>query len=1045
MTTTVGRLERAAASVGALVLFVFILPAALIAASGARFGGSAPWEGIDPPWRWNAERIRSSLATSIDDGTVADVVIRLALGVAWAAIAVVVVTTAVELVHMIRHRGLAMPSVRGLGWAQGPAAFIAAGLIALLPLHGPRVSLASMMVSPVSTVIEPVTELADPPGGTHQALEETSSPSAYETRVVRRGESIYSIAAGLAGGDGTRTVEIADQILDLNLGRTMLGGTTFTNPAYIEVGWTLLLPAGHDGLPGERRLPGRTSSVHVVQAGDTLSSIAAERLGDADEWPEIWDANAGADMDGRTFDDPHLILPGWELEVPTDELGNAGAGGDREPTPDDGDIGHVDDLHGGEVDGGDSVVEVAEHVPQEPEVDGPQVTAQAAPIPPPTAASPSAATTNPTTTSPATTSPTTNPTTTTTVAGATGGPTADGSDTAASEPSAAPTSPIRVEHAAMVAAGVLALVAVRRRQRLRRSLPRTRIPPPRDDVAATERRLRIVDPGERAERIDVAVRAAAAHLMEPARIGAVVIDGDGQITVHLTAEGVLPPPWTGAGSTWKLSAATPIEVLADDARSVGVPCIAFAQLGIGRNGAEVFVDFEACGTLTITTDHETDDNIHDDTADDVVTGIAAAIATSPYAEVAHLVGVSNTPAAFFGHRGVAVASSADTALALARELTATIRDAGRSTFDLRALRTGGEVWEPAVVVLRTADVAERSDHRPPGAGIAVVQAGSNADPGGCRLGVVDGSWMLEGFGAPIECTPIGIGQADLDAVTELLNSAAEPLERASERTSALDEPTTESGEYEPPHHAIVVALLGPVAVIDGSGAPASFERSKTTELIAWLATHRERATRMGARTALWESDVRDATFANVVSEARRGLARLVAPPDGEEWVARTLSDELPLHDLVVSDGDLIEERLAAARLQPPDLAIDTLRPAVELIRGAPFEGANYLWPDAEGITSSLTLLATTATAELAAHALSVGDTDTVFWATGRGLAVLPGHEELIALRMRAHARAGDLAGVRQEWEAYERVVTADAWSDGEPAPKLVELRRELLT
>jgi len=35
--------------------------------------------------------------------------------------------------------------------------------------------------------------------------------------------------------------------------------------------------------------------------------------------------------------------------------------------------------------------------------------------------------------------------------------------------------------------------------------------------------------------------------------------------------------------------------------------------------------------------------------------------------------------------------------------------------------------------------------------------------------------------------------------------------------------------------------------------------------------------------------------------------------------------------------------------------------------------------------------------------------------------------------------------VRQEWENYERVIVADAWSDGEPAPKLVALRRQLLS
>jgi hypothetical protein len=191
--------------------------------------------------------------------------------------------------------------------------------------------------------------------------------------------------------------------------------------------------------------------------------------------------------------------------------------------------------------------------------------------------------------------------------------------------------------------------------------------------------------------------------------------------------------------------------------------------------------------------------------------------------------------------------------------------------------------------------------------------------------------------------------------------------------------------------------------------------------------------------------VRDATFANVVSEARRALGRLVVPDGDDEWLARTLTEQLPLHGAVVTDSDLVQERLDAARLQAPAHAIDTLRPAAEMIRDMPFAGTSYLWPDAEGITSNLILLATGVATELAGHALSLGDIDLVFWATGRGLTVLPGHEELIGLRMRAHARAGDLAGVRQEWESYERVIVADAWSDGEPAPKLLALRRELLS
>jgi two-component SAPR family response regulator len=302
-------------------------------------------------------------------------------------------------------------------------------------------------------------------------------------------------------------------------------------------------------------------------------------------------------------------------------------------------------------------------------------------------------------------------------------------------------------------------------------------------------------------------------------------------------------------------------------------------------------------------------------------------------------------------------------------------------------------------------------------------------------------------------TPIGLRTEDLDRLADLVASSVEPL--LAEGWAPSEPPPTgaehpapsgaaATDDFAPCEHEIVVRLLGSVDVVDTAGNVGVFERSKTVELIAWLATHRDRATRTAARTALWELDVRDATFANVVSEARRALARLVPPPDGGEWLARTLNEQLPLHAAVTTDADLVAERLEHARSEPPDRAVATLRPAVEMIRDLPFTGTNYLWPDAEGLTSRLVLLCTSVCAELAAHALSVGDVELVFEATDRGLRVLPGHEELIGLRMRAHARTGDLAGVRQEWESYERVLVADAWSDGEPAPKLAALRQQLL-
>jgi hypothetical protein len=600
-------------------------------------------------------------------------------------------------------------------------------------------------------------------------------------------------------------------------------------------------------------------------------------------------------------------------------------------------------------------------------------------------------------------------------------------------------SPIGIGEAALLSAGVLALVGARRRLRLRSSQPRARVPGPRPDAVATERKLRAVDAGERLLRIDIAVRAAAASLVEgPARIVIVTVGSDGAVGLVLSTPCVLPAPWEGDAARWTLPGSTPIELLADAARSVGAPCAALAQLGVTADGRDVLVDLEAIGLLTI--------DAPPAVADAVVNGLAATLASSIFAEVTSLVGTAVDAGAFLDHRHAHVVASVDSALELAATLVGSTAAASarQSTFVLRARHTSGEAWEPAVVLVGSAAAADvsasiaRATCRSHG-GLALVVGGSVPDAP-CALRLDGSRWTLAPWG--LDLVPVGLTAPDVAALHAVLTEAAAPL--LGEEPAHDDVVAAEAGPAAPPW-TLMVRLLGPVDLVDDSGRAAAFERSKALELVAWLTMHRDRATRAGARTALWDLDVRDATFANVVSEARRAMARLVEPPADGEWLGRTLTEVLPLHPAVVADVDVVRHCLDRARLQPPELAIDTLRPAVELIRDLPFTGTGYLWPDAEGIQSNVVLLATSAATELAGHHLSMGDVEGVFWATDRGLRVLPGHEELIALRMRAHARAGDLSGVRQEWESYERVLNADPWSDGEPAPKLVVLRRELLS
>ena len=310
-----------------LLTVAVVAPVGLISAARSRFGSANPLAGADPPWRWGSGDVGDALTGPIADDTVVDGIVRLGLCVVWVAMAVVVATTVVEVVHAVRHHGLGLPDIRGVGWAQRVARFIAIGLVAILPMITPSTSLASTLdARPAatapgdstfdSTIASPTTTPVPTP---------VPEPVPERIHVVVAGESIYSIALELAGGDQSHVLEVADALIDANIGTVMPGGQRFTNPAYVEVDWPLQIPAGVAGEAASVEGPASSAvfdagddveASYTVEVGDTLWDIADEQLGDPEAWPEIWERNAGDDMGGgRTFDDPGLILPGWELEL----------------------------------------------------------------------------------------------------------------------------------------------------------------------------------------------------------------------------------------------------------------------------------------------------------------------------------------------------------------------------------------------------------------------------------------------------------------------------------------------------------------------------------------------------------------------------------------------------------------------------------------------------------------------------------------------------------------------------------------------------------
>jgi len=243
---------------------------------------------------------------------------------------------------------------------------------------------------------------------------------------------------------------------------------------------------------------------------------------------------------------------------------------------------------------------------------------------------------------------------------------------------------------------------------------------------------------------------------------------------------------------------------------------------------------------------------------------------------------------------------------------------------------------------------------------------------------------------------------------------------------------------------VCVRLLGPVDAETRRGVPIGFEKSKSLELLAWLTTHRERPTRIAARTALWEFSVQDATFNNVVSGLRRGLASGSEVEYEVELLPKTFTDHLLIHGSVVTDVEVLNDAVNNVKKSGSRESWFQLHDALGRVRDLPFTGTDYLWPDSEGITSNFILSVITGSVMAAEHALQQGDTGGVFWATGQGLKVLHGHEELVALRMRAYGEVGDRAGVNAEWASYERSLLHDSWSGGSPSPRIAELKRELI-
>lgn len=816
---------------------------------------------------------------------------------------------------------------------------------------------------------------------------------AFSSIIAQGRETPYSLAAS-AG-----SVALRDEIIQLNRGRPTPAGDEWTGGLF-PAGMAVLMPSDAAVLtplgPAHRVLPGDC----YWQIADDHLTASLQRDATPREVLEYTESLVSFNHELLGHRDPTLIIPG-ELVVLTDAAAPA---------------------------------EVNELTSETPASDWPPPAAIDFTDPADDVPAPPTSTRTPSMITPAT------PVTPAAVPAAT-------ANSSSTLPYAA-----GLGSAVMLAGGALAMLETRRRRQLRAATVGARLSPPTPGLARTEMLLRSLSCAERLARLDLALRAAAPSLAsQSACVQAVVVHDNDEVRLFL--RGSATPDdldWTLElhANTWVLAGSTSLTALAPRARASAQPCPALVHVGGLPEGGELFVDLEAVGTLLVHSPH----------APAILRALAASLAVSPFLDATRVFTVGLGDVTLGGSNSEQV-ESLDAALdAAAISVGSTSQlTGGVTTFGLRAAGTGGESWEPAVVIAAHLPSTTTTPNVPlvgdwgaaaaGGRGLALVIECTDdtevhirgAQP--WRLTFVDGHHVVEPLG--LRVMPVGLDPAELASVDALLDSASDSPVRTAP-VVPIDRRDHDSPPFIEPEWALMVRVLGPVEVVSNEGRVVTCERSKAVELIVWLSQHRGRPTRTAARTALWDLDVRDATFANVVSDARRAMGRAIAPAEGEEWITRTLTEDLPLHPRVTTDAELLDARVEHARGLSTLDAIEVLRPGVELLGGLPFAGTGYLWTDAEGITSSLALLAIGAAIELATHYLSLGDVEGVFWATGQGLKVFSGHEELIALRMRAHARRGDLAGVRGEWQSYSRALASDPWAAAEPSAKLVALRRELL-
>ncbi|UQN31766.1 LysM peptidoglycan-binding domain-containing protein [Brachybacterium kimchii] len=908
----------------------------------------------------------------------------------WIAWLTFVLSVIVEIIARARH--LSAPQLPGFMRAQQGAAALL--ITAIAGGIGAPAALADTTPAEPAPVVQSVETEApamptEQPSTDHQSTSHDSHGSNDLEITVRPGDTVWDLAQQHLGS-GQRWKEI----VDANAGRPQADGHTLEagKADMLEPGWKLTIP----GVPASQQ-HADTAETITVRAGDSLSSLAQDHLGDSGRWKEIYEASTSIEQPGGyRLSDPNQISVGWKLRVPAQE--------------------HAATAHHEEK-AEKSASQTRQQADRKDEER--ETSADTAPVAADDAEQAAAAKDAPAQETPPVPADSAAPAQDTT--------TATDEENSISVPWAGV--------GAILAASILSAVAAHRLRTSRKRRAGRRIPEAATVDLDEVRLARIEEPNvlafvDRALRTLAALQLHANETLPDVRLARLT---DKHLELYAAAAHRLPEPFeaTDDPAVWLLPRTANLadnETIAD----IVAPYPALVTIGNDHEDNQILVDLEYLAALGIHAGAKT--------SMPVMRALTVSLATSQWADDLAITTVGVCPE-LEGALGSGRISYRETVAELLDDLEAklardqeVLTELGQdSAQHARQAPDASDVWAPEIIIIGAdLSITEKSRLQKivgarPQIAVAVISSDQHTDLSEWRMHIESlEAARLEPIG--LELSPQHLDDEDYERVLRALTNA-QTTEAAGAKDT--DEDRDDEADTQPPLRPLPIIqptgsgilttqqrdseveqssthphiqILGPVEILGAKGPLEEKRLAELTETAAYIHLCPGKAV-TDFQADLWPNKRPGKNSRpERVSRLRRWLGETT---DGTKYLPRAAGADggYTLTEDITSDWARFQE-IAQRRT---DASNEELAEALKLVRGRPFEDAGhtrYRW--ATLLQFRMTEAILDLAHELAQRALDAGDTDTALWATERGLRAESLYEQLWQDRLRAAAHDPEL-------------------------------------